>query len=855
MSMKNIFDDDGVDDEFHINEQYASKYDGWRRNEELQKLKDKYGDVDDLDESESSSSDDEFAEPDNPKFNKAFLKALSAIQSKEYSDLKGKPFFTEEDYGPKKKKEKQEKPMTLKDYERHIILDHGGRLKDDEEEEGDPAEKKKVSSKSKDDLINGFKNDVESSDDDDLFTSGLFKVKESQKPEKKQEEEEEEDVINFVKGKKKSLKDKEDEAILQTLRDKWSNPNISKDEKWLADFFLNQKYLEEDDGNVDRAYNETVIDEETLSDDEKTLARMDDFDRQYRFRFEEPEQEFLKHYPRNIEDSVRAKKQKRKEAREAYEKRKKEEKEQKRQEIARLKSLKYQEIQDKIQKIKQASGNEDIDLGNDELEEDFDPEAHDAKMANMFGDDYYNMDIEDDRKPVFSDDDDDLKDYDEYVDKYGKSVAGGGDDSEQYEGGEEEEEQDYDDNFDYENFNMDADYDPEEESKTVQQEVVESSSRVNRRRKSKFARALKKKKPVFNPDEKDFDSYFNEYYNLDFEDIVGGVPCRYKYRKVEPNDFGLSTEEILNAGVTELQKWIPIRQILRHDRTDAMEKRDRINYKQRAEMLHIKQKILPSLFAENPEDILEAEEEKKRQKNLKKKLRRQKKLEEQESMLGECSTELEDGEKTERSRKKRGLEGANTKSPKKKRKEVEEEEEKEEKEDKEEQEEKEEKEASVEENQNGEVKTAKKKKKKKKKLAVINGNQEPEGETETVTEESVNEKTTKEKEEEENQEPEIEIPTCTEESDKKKKRKKKVVEENQENEKKKKKKKKKEVEEVQAQDVSEVIKSPRKEKRKWKKNGKEDPFLQGICDARLAAYGANPKKLKNKVKYGKKSVD
>ncbi|XP_047469569.1 protein KRI1 homolog [Penaeus chinensis] len=844
MSMKNIFDEDGVDDEFHINEQYASKYDGWRRNEELQKLKDKYGDVDDLEESESSSSDDEFAEPDNPKFNKAFLKALSAIQSKEYSDLKGKPFFTEEDYGPKKKKEKEEKPMTLKDYERHIILDHGGRLKMTKRkrkyEYRRSSRKKNVSFRTNDDLINGFKNDVESSDDDDLFTSGLFKVKESQKVEKKHEEEDEEDVINFVKGKKKSLKDKEDEAILQTLRDKWSNPNISKDEKWLADFFLNQKYLEEEDGKVERAYNETVIDEETLSDDEKTLEKMDDFDRQYRFRFEEPEQEFLKHYPRNIEDSLRAKKQKRKEVREAYEKRKKEEKEQKRQEIARLKSLKYQEIQDKIQKIKQASGNEDIDLGNDELEEDFDPEAHDAKMANMFGDNYYNMEDEDDRKPVFSDDDDDLKDYDEYVDKYGKSVVGGGgDDSDQCDDGEEQEEQDYDENFDYENFNMDADYDPNEESKNNQQEVTESSSRVNRRRKSKFARALKKKKPVFNPDEKDFDSYFNEYYNLDFEDIVGGVPCRYKYRKVEANDFGLSTEEILNAGVTELQKWIPIRQILRHDRTDAMEKRDRINYRQRAEMLHIKQKILPSLFAENPEDILEAEEEKKRQKNLKKKLRRQKKLEEQESMLGEGSTELDDGENTERSRKKRELEGANTKSPKKKRKEEEEEE----------------KEDEVKEDQNGEVETPKKKKKKKKKLAAIEGHQEPEVETETFTEERIDEKTTEE--EEEYQEPEMEIPT--EESHKKKK---KVVEENQENENKKKKKKKKkknkeeaEEEEVKAQDVSEVIKPPRKEKRKWKKNGKEDPFLQGICDARLAAYGANPKKIKNRVKYGKKSVD
>lgn len=37
MSLKNIFEDDDVDEGFHINEQYASKYDKWRRNEELQK--------------------------------------------------------------------------------------------------------------------------------------------------------------------------------------------------------------------------------------------------------------------------------------------------------------------------------------------------------------------------------------------------------------------------------------------------------------------------------------------------------------------------------------------------------------------------------------------------------------------------------------------------------------------------------------------------------------------------------------------------------------------------------------------------------------------------------------------------
>ncbi|XP_042877912.1 protein KRI1 homolog isoform X2 [Penaeus japonicus] len=922
MSLKNIFEDDDVDEGFHINEQYASKYDKWRRNEELQKLKDQYGNVDDLEESESSSSDDEFAEPDNPAFDRAFLRALSALQSKEHSSLKGKPFFSEEDYGTKKKKEKEEKPMTIRDYERHVILDHGGRLKDDEEEEDDSAQNDQKQGPSKEDLINGFKNDIDSSDDDDLFTSGLFKVKDPQKGKKQKEQED--DVFDFVKGKKKSLKDKEDESILKTLRDKWNNPNLSKDEKWLADFFLNQRYLEEEDDTVERAYNETIIDEETLSDDEKTLTKMEDFDREYRFRFEEPDQQFIKSYPRNIEDSSRAKDSKRKEARELYEKRKKEEKEQKRQEIARLKALKYQEIQDKIEKIKQVSGNDDIDFGNDELEDDFDPEAHDAKMADMFGDDYYNMEDEDGRKPVFSDDDDDLKDYDEYVDKYGKSVAGGGaDDSERQEEEEEEEEEGEDyNNFDYENFNMDADYDPNDESTNHQQEMIQTSSRVNRRRKSRFALVLKKKKPVFNPEDKDFDSYYDEYYNLDFEDIVGGVPCRYRYRKVEPNDFGLSTEEILSASTDELQKWVPIKRILRHDRTDALEKRDRINYQKRSEMMHIKLKILPSLFAENPDEIQEAEEEKKRQKNLKKKLRRQKKLAEQGIISGEGEpdeegegvAEMEGGGKTERSRKKRHLEGNDTSSPRKKRKEKKEEEEEEEVDSvtsaeentkkKKKKKKKEEEEAVGEENQDTELESAmsaeestKKKKKKKKEKeeqeeieGVVEENQKIEIETTASVEESTKKKKKKKKKEvqeemegvvEEIQKSEVETSSAEESSKKKKKKrlqeeavteenqapaleesmkkkkkekKKAIVEETQENQGSEKKKKKKKGAQEQGLASFEVSKPPRKDKPKWKKKDRqEDPFLNGICNARLAAYGANPKKIKNKVKYGKKS--
>merc|ERR1711962_655220 len=117
--------------------------------------------------------------------------------------------------------------------------------------------------------------------------------------------------------------------------------------------------------------------------------------------------------------------------------------------------------------------------------------------------------------------------------------------------------------------------------------------------KSKFAQAIETSsaKPGFDPADKTFSEYVEEYYKLDCEDIIEDVHCRFQYRSVPVNDFGLSVEEVLAAKDTELNAWASLRKTCQY-RSEQDERKDFHVYKNKSKDANLKKKILPTLFDE-----------------------------------------------------------------------------------------------------------------------------------------------------------------------------------------------------------------------------------------------------------------
>ena len=589
---------------FSINSKFAKDYQSRKQQEELAKDRERrqrHGedsdDNSDSDDASTSSSEDEDGELLTAQLDTTILKTINALRNKDETIYNSNVRFfrgsdeesSDNDDNAAPKRKRTAKPKRAKDVIREQILEQ---MKEEEEEEatgGSSNDKRKASQDEKtsrlaydeqqQELRQAFLDENKNSDDNDNDNDSSNSEEDSNS----------ENEDNFLVIKKRHNNDnEEDEETKQTfqrelqqleesvLNKKNGNAQtttpstlvdprgeVEDGEKFLLDFIKNKTWIDKSDKyDADNSEDDASL---------EALEHADEFENKYNFRFEEAMQQAeanansganhsVMGYARSqTMNTLRRKDETRRDKRLARKERKAAERKAKEEKLRRLKNAKREELEQKMKQVKSvlgakaaneanstdATNDKDLEEGHpfkngappmDEaaimklLEGDYDPEKFEKSMQEAFGDDFYEKEDEewktdeDVRKTL-------QKDGDVTMVDYGDDVEGAGDD----EGEEPYAGDDYDEQGDGE-----ENYDEEGEDGYDQEEDHGNESHLEKKVRAKLTDKL---------------------YELDYEDIVAGMPTRFKYREVEANDYGLSTQEILLARDQTLKQFVSLKKM------------------------------------------------------------------------------------------------------------------------------------------------------------------------------------------------------------------------------------------------------------------------------------------------------
>ncbi|GLD93671.1 hypothetical protein PINS_up002276 [Pythium insidiosum] len=591
--------DDGSDDdiqELKVNEKFAKSYLERKRKEELTRLE-KYGNSDD-DESDSESEDED-GEELTPALDADIKKTLELIRKRDpiiYEQ--GVSFFkprdddsddsasdSEEEDGKlaaskgkakDKTKKKQDAPVYYKDLVRQHVMagDVGSDEDDDDNDDGERVMTyQEEQQQLKKDILKSMQqaekevasdDEDEDGDDDSDLEGGLFSIR------KKTDAEEQADEKDFEQFKTKyGSKLKKDELDPEAFLENYLSSGGWKEKK-----------------NVIPHYEDIVKEDD---EDAEELEKMEQFEHSYNFRYEEEGSSVIQTYSRQIEDSMRRKDDSRKRKREERKERKALERLKKEEELKRLKNLKQAEIQSKLEKIAKLMGKtsteeERLQALSKDLEGEFDPEEYDRRMQQVFDEEYYN---EEDpmEKPTWDEEEDKalfaglpVDDEDEEEAEEETAMEDADEAAEDVEEDEQDEAaQDDDDEMeDAQEHDEPVDDDDDEDNEMKWQNMTPEE----------LQRAKEK--------------YLDELYGLDYEDLIGDIKCRFKYRQVAKNDFGLTADEIMAADDKELKQLVSLKRLAPYREEEyAVNRRKIKQFKKSLQEKHAEEKELAKKNSRN----------------------------------------------------------------------------------------------------------------------------------------------------------------------------------------------------------------------------------------------------------------